>query len=146
MKIKKQISIFTIIIIIACGISFYGGIQYAGNQRARERAQFANGQFGNAQRTGMRGGGTGMVAGEILSVSEKSVTVKDRTGGSKIVFLGASSEVMKSVTGTITDLAVGTNIIANGTPNSDGSITATTVQIRPEGQGFGAPTETQKAR
>ncbi|MFA5831023.1 MAG: hypothetical protein WC878_04310 [Candidatus Paceibacterota bacterium] len=155
---KKNIAIVVIVAILLCGISFYSGIKYAGIQRVSERTQFA-GQFGmeqngarmglNGQRTGMRGGGSGMVSGEILSKDAKSITIKDRTGGSKIVFLGASTEVMKSSVGALDDLTVGTNVITNGTPNADGSITALTVQIRPDGQGFGfpegAPTEVPKA-
>lgn len=150
MKLNKKIVLpFALITIILCGLSFYGGMQYAGSQRVNQRAQFAGGQFGGAnsgQRTGMRGGGAGMVSGEILSSDAKQITVKDRTGGSKIVFLGTSSEVMKSVIGTIADLTVGTNVITNGTANTDGSITATTIQIRPEGQGFNAPGGTAKAQ
>ena len=128
--------------VVLCILSFYGGMQYAGIQRANQRAQFVGGQqfggVGGTQRV-MRGTGGGMVAGEILSKDKKSITVKDRTGGSKIVFLGASTEVMKSAVGTLDDLAIGTDVITNGTPNADGSITATTVQIRPESQGFGTP-------
>ena len=147
MKMNKKIVIpFALTTIALCSLSFYAGMQFAGGQNTDKRAQFA-GQFGdmpNGAKTGtnvqrMRGGGMGMVSGEILSKDAKSITVKDRTGGSKIIFLGASTEVMKSSVGTMDDLAVGANVITNGTPNSDGSITATTVQIRPEGQGFGTP-------
>jgi len=134
-----------IIAIVLCGISFYGGMKYTGS-RSNNRA--IPGQFGTMQngekfsgaRTVMRGG-TGMVSGEILSKDVKSITVKDRNGGSKIIFLGSSTEVMKSARGTMDDLSVGTSIITNGTPNADGSITATTIQIRPAGiQGTGIPT------
>jgi hypothetical protein len=147
MKMNKKIVIpFALTTIALCSLSFYAGMQFAGGQNTDKRAQFA-GQFGdmpNGAKTGtnvqrMRGGGMGMVSGEILSKDEKSITVKDRTGGSKIVFLGASTEVMKSAVGTLDDLAIGTDVITNGTPNADGSITATTVQIRPESQGFGTP-------
>ena len=147
MKTHTNNTIVTIIgiAVIACGLSFYGGMKYGESQNSGRGAQFAAGQFGGMQnggatggartagtRTGMRGAG-GMVSGEILSKDATSITVKDRTGGSKIVFLGSSAEVMKSTTGTMDDLIVGTNVITNGTPNADGSITATTVQIRPAG-------------
>lgn len=156
MKLNKKIVLpFALITIILCGLSFYAGMQYSVSKNSTDRAPFAGqfnrmGQTGaNGQRTGMRGGG-GMVAGEILSKDAKSITVKDRTGGSKIVFLGASTEVMKSAAGTIDDLSVGDNVITNGTSNSDGSITATTVQIRPAGQGFvgpgSAPSEAPKGQ
>ncbi|MCX6739243.1 MAG: hypothetical protein NT098_04320 [Candidatus Parcubacteria bacterium] len=143
-RTKKQIGIMVAITIVLCGLSFYGGMKYSGSQSLNKRAEFA-GQFGGVQngakRTGMmRGGVGGMVSGEILSKDAKSITVKDRTGGSKMVFLGATTEVMKSAQGTIDDLAVGTSIITNGTPNADGSITAQTIQIRPAGTPeIGAP-------
>jgi hypothetical protein len=80
-----------------------------------------------------QGSGAGFVSGEVISKDDTSVTVKDRSGGSKIIFLAESTEVTKSAEGAIGDLAVGTSVIANGKTNPDGSITATTVQIRPEG-------------
>ena len=42
------------------------------------------------------------------------------------------------MTGALSDVSVGQNIMANGKTNSDGSITAQTIQIRPaqpQGQG-----------
>ena len=140
----KVIAGIIVTAILLCGISFYGGMKYAGSQNNARNAQFAGGQFGGQTGTtrtrtaGMRGG-AGMVSGEILSKDIKSITIKDRTGGSKIVYLGTASEIMKSVIGTLDDLAVGTNVITNGTSNADGSITATTITIRPAGSTFGGP-------
>jgi hypothetical protein len=144
---KKQTPILIAIAVVLCGLSFFGGIQYSASQNASKRAQFS-GQFEGdmsggqrvvGMRTGNRGGDANMVSGQVLSVDTQSITVKDRTGGSKIVFLGSSTEVLKSVTGTPADLVVGANVISNGTPNADGSITATTIQLRPEEQTFGGP-------
>lgn len=141
---KEQLGIMVIIAIVLCSISFYGGMRYAGS-RSNNRA--IPGQFGMMQngeklggsRAGIMRGGFGMVSGEILSKDAKSITVKDRTGGSKIIFLGSSTEVMKSALGTMDDLAVGTSVITNGTTNADGSITATSIQIRPAGTPMGIP-------
>ena len=39
---------------------------------------------------------------------------------------------MKSTTGVVSDLTTGENLMVNGTVNADGSITAQTIQIRPQ--------------
>lgn len=140
----KHLAIIIAAAIVLSGGSFYAGMKYSQSESGARRAQFTgqfpqNGAGGMGQRTGMRQG-SGFVNGEIISKDATSVTVKDRSGGSKIVFLADSTEVTKSAGGTINDLAIGTSIIANGKTNADGSITATMVQIRPEGlPGMGGP-------
>lgn len=136
-----------IAIAIIGGASFYGGIKYArskGSSGQFSRADFQNlspeerqqrakdfgGDIGRGPR-GNRDGG-GFAAGEILSKEDKSVTIKLQDGGSKIIFLSDSTEITKSVAGSLDDLEIGKNITANGTANSDGSITAQTIQLRPE--------------
>lgn len=128
---KKMIGIIAGFIIIGSG-AFYGGITYAKNKVPSfgNRNNFTAGQnMGLAQKGGRNIGGA--ATGEILSMDDKSLTIKLRDGGSKIVFLSSSTKISKEVTGAITDLNVGEQVITAGTPNSDGSINAQTVQIRP---------------
>jgi hypothetical protein len=81
---------------------------------------------------GSRGGiGGGFISGEVVSKDDTTITLKLKDGGSKIVFLSGSTEIMKSTQGTAQDISVGTQVSANGTSNSDGSVTAQMVQIRP---------------
>lgn len=137
---NKNIINIIITVIVAGGASFYAGMHYA-QSKAVTPANFANmtpeerqalrGQFGNG---GGRGGrtGNGGASGEIISKDATSITIKLRDGsGSKIVFLSGATPIMKTASGTASDLQVGTQVNAMGTANSDGSITAQTVQIRP---------------
>ena len=81
----------------------------------------------NGQRKVQIGGG---VSGEILNIDEKSITLKMRDGGSRIVFFTNSTPVYKSVAGTSADLKVGAQISTFGNSGSDGSIIAESIQIR----------------
>ncbi len=139
-------------------VVFFGGGYFAGKtfgapQRGGQFGQFS-GQFG-ARAGGQGAAGvagrnlSGIVAGTILSKDDDSITVQLGMGGqnasstgSRIVILGGSTQVGKFTTGSAADLTVGANVTVTGTSNSDGSITAQQIQIRPAGQaggGFGAP-------
>ncbi len=129
-------AIYAVILVLAIGGSFYGGMRYGqtqtSSQVSTQRGQFA-GSGAGGQGGAMRRNGTNFVSGQILSKDDKSITVTAQGGGSKIVFFPTTVEVGKFVSGALTDLAVGQNVSANGKANSDGSITATSIQIRPAG-------------
>ena len=122
--------------IIVAGGSFYGGMRYQqSNVPARGSfAQMGSGYGGVTGRAGGRGGMTnsGFASGSILSKDATSITINMRTGGSKIVLLSDKTQVVKAATGTLDDLIVGGNVTVTGTANSDGSVTAESVQVRPD--------------
>jgi hypothetical protein len=74
----------------------------------------------------------GFATGQITAQDSTSITLKMRDGSTKIVFFSPSTSVGKSVSGAASDLAVGQNVMVNGTNNSDGSIAAQNIQIRPD--------------
>ncbi|MBI3632366.1 MAG: hypothetical protein HY225_02870, partial [Candidatus Vogelbacteria bacterium] len=124
-KTKTNIIMASVVVII---IVFFAGLELGrsrssinttddqgGQQTQRGTSRGTNGRgFG----AGERGGGT---FGQIVAVDDKSITVQQRDGSSKIVFIAGSTSVTKSAPGSVKDLQVGQQITVTGTINSDGS-------------------------
>ncbi len=138
--VKKLLPVIIAVLIIGGG-AFYGGMKYGQSTRPNFALQNLGGQqssmVGGARlRQGF--GGQGFISGEIISKDDpakdgagKSITVKLPEGSSKIIFYSGSTEISKSVSGISNDLETGKTVVVNGTANSDGSITAQSIQIRP---------------
>ena len=149
---NKLIPVVIAVAVVVGGGAFFGGMKYAESKNPRSRvsqADFQNlqnlspeerqqrlqelganaGGFRGGSGGGQRSGG-GFASGEILSKDDKSITVKMRDGGSKIVFLSDSTEISKLSEGAMSDLEIGKSITVTGTANSDGSVTARTIQLR----------------
>lgn len=113
------------------GLSFWGGISYQADKApVRGAGNFTQGAGGLT-----RGGdGTGMggaVTGSIIAKDAISITVSLRPSGSKIIFYDTTTEVGKTVTGSASDLVIGKNVVVTGKANTDGSVTAQMIQLRP---------------
>ena len=130
MNKNSIIVIVIVIVLLVGGGAFYGGMLYGKSQSG-----IGNFRNFNGQRPGgnLRGGanGAGLTNGQVLSLDDKSVTLKMANNGSKIIFFSANTKISKSVDGTVADLVVGQNLMVTGTANSDGSISADNIQIRP---------------
>lgn len=145
---KTSISILAVAVVIGGG-AFYSGMKYAQSktpqgrlsqtglqnlsaedrqQRLQQLGISAGGFRGGAG--GNRGASGGFASGEIISKDDKNLTIKLQNGGSKIVFFSDSTEINKSVRGAANDLEIGKNVTVSGTANSDGSVTAETIQLR----------------
>lgn len=133
----NKIIIISIVIVVVVGVgAFYGGMKYEQSRVSAARSNFRNFTAGQGQQIGDRNGkgaGSNFITGEIISKDSKSITVKLQNGGSKIVFYSESTEISKFAAGTSADLETGESIMAQGSTNQDGSITAQSIQIRPEG-------------
>ncbi len=81
-------------------------------------------------RGGTQNGGN-VISGNVLSKDSQSITVKLKDGSSEIVFYSSSTAITKPVSGSSADIQTGSQIFVSGTQNSDGSITAQTIQLRP---------------
>lgn len=132
--------------VIVLGAGFFGGMQYQKSQVPS--FQFGNGVNGQNFRQGMMNGGSqqnnqtgrmmgrgnGAVRGEIINADDKTITVKLTDGSTKLVLIGSGSTVSQSVTATVKDLTVGKQVAVFGTANTDGSVTAQTLELNPRVQ------------
>lgn len=147
---KKLLPIIVVLLLIVGAGTFYGGMKYEQSKSSTQIQDLQNlspeqrqQMFQQARNSGglqdnrrnVVGGQTGeaFLNGEIISQDDKSITIKLRDGGSKIIFYSDSTEVGKFMSGSPNDLEIGKTITVNGQANSDGSITAQSIQMRPEG-------------
>lgn len=132
---NNQTLMMVVIGLVAVALGFVGGMEYQKSQRLS--IGNANGQLGMMRQGGngmFRGGANGArpVMGQIISQDDKSVTVKMQDGSTKIVLLSSSTTINKAAAGTTADLKSGTMIAVFGTTNSDGSVTASSIQLNPQ--------------
>jgi hypothetical protein len=126
-------------LLIVAGGSFYGGTLYAKSKNANSRSSF-QGQGMPAGITGASKQGNVNI-GEIVSKDDNSITIKLANGGSKIIFFSSTTEISKSVNTASDDLVAGKSVSVQGTTNSDGSVTAATIQLRADATPQAPPTE-----
>ncbi|CAN5308833.1 hypothetical protein BH10PAT1_BH10PAT1_6180 [soil metagenome] len=142
MKNKNIIIVGIVALIIGVAGGFFGGMQYQQNKLTAGRTQFTAGNFTRGGNTAAGTGRTeanGMaVRGQIISADSNSITVKLQDGSTKIVVLGSTATIAKTTTGSASDLTNGAEVTVFGTTNSDGTVSATNVQVGNVGQ-FGGP-------
>ena len=136
---KKNTIISIIVVIVVGAAAFYGGMLYGKSSASTASPTAAAYRGANGAFRGTAGAANRGAMGQILSVDATSITVSVASGGSKLILYSPSTKISKTVNGVATDLTVGTNIVATGTTNSDGSVSATDIQIRPAGAPLGAP-------
>ncbi len=132
----KTISIFIGIAIIIAGGVFYGGMKYEQNKRSlngishqnfqnissEQREQFTQEKMGKEI-------GASSFTGEVIDKDEQSIVLKILNNGSKIIFFSDSTEISKTIEGSINDIGIGKQIMVRGDQNSDGSYTAKIIQL-----------------
>ncbi len=136
-KYKQHLMIWIIVTVLVAGGMFFMGSKHG--QAAAKTAFAAMRGNGSGQR-GRFGAGGGAVMGSVIAKDDTSMTIKMRDGSSRIVLYSGSTQVQKSAPGTASDVTVGSQITVLGTQNTDGSVTAQNIQIRPT---MPAPTGTQ---
>jgi len=148
---KRWLIPVIVVVVVAIGVgAFFGGKASGGGTPsptealkvltnltpAQQQQLFQNGGglgqvFGGGRGAGGTGanGAGGFTTGSIVSSDSNSVTVKLATGGTKIILYSDSTTISVSTKGSSTDLTTGQDVTVTGTANSDGSITASRIQV-----------------
>lgn len=127
---KNNTLFITIIVAVVVGAAaFFGGILYQKSQASTTSGQFGQGGNGQGRGAGRRNGGA--TIGQVVGEDANSITVQLQDGSSKIINISSSTTFNKTAPAAKSDVQTGTRVAAFGTPNSDGSITAQSIQINP---------------
>ena len=151
-KINRNVLSVAILVLLAMSAGmFFAGMHYQQSKASADTSSQGPGQGGNFQRGQGRGGqggganGGSFANGTIISADSQSITVKMQDGSSKIIYFSGSTQIGKTTAGSPSDLTNGEQVMATGTNNSDGSIAAQTIQIRPAGSPVpGGPQQQQQ--
>lgn len=138
-EIKKMLPM-AIVAIVALVVGYFTGSHFgSGTQQPSGTRNSGNYQQtgGSAARKFGGTAGAGFVRGNIISKTDTSITVQSPDGSSRIILFSASTPILKSATGTPADILAGDQATVIGSANSDGSITAQSIQLgqpRPQNQ------------
>ena len=130
---KNNLIIAVVItVLVSGGGGFCAGIKYQKDKAPiiPENIEQMRGQIGQ-RNSSTRGLNT--VMGKIIGTDESSITVQLADDSSKIIIVTEGTMINRSEAGTADDLREGSEVVVNGQPNSDGSISAQNIQI---GTGF----------
>ena len=126
------ITVLAFLIIVAGVGGFLGGMKFQ-DKRTPTRQAGQNGfqgRFGQGQNG--QGANIKSIRGQIISADDKSITVKAQDGSTTIVILSNSASITQSTSADKSDLAQGKEVAVFGTGNSDGSVTAQSIQLNPQ--------------
>lgn len=125
--------IWLVVAVVALGGGYFWGKASAGNARTGF-AGATGGAYGSSTRARTfagGGAGGGLVAGQIASLGSGSMTIQLANGNSEVVIYSSSTPVSEPTTVPASTLKIGTAVMVAGTSNSDGSVTAQSIQVRP---------------
>lgn len=128
-KYKVHI-IWAVAVILAFSVGFLVGKM--GSSAPRQFAGGLNGENFGASSRGASSNRTGgsFAAGKIASINGQTITLQLPNGSSEVVFFSSSTSIIKPATASASSLTEGLRVMVGGSSNSDGSLTAQTIQIQ----------------
>ncbi len=148
--IKKNPMLAGSIVAIICAVlGFFGGMKYQQTKIPMFGRSGQNNMSGGIQNTadnkqtgtvkntknGTGMGFGGMQIGTVSSIDDTSMTVKLQDGSSKIVILSGTTNYKTTIAAAKSDIKIGDTIAVSGSTNTDGSVSAQSVQLNPEMMG-----------
>ncbi len=135
MKNKTHI-IWAAVAIVALVAGIFWGRTMAG-------AASGNSRFGassSSSRTfaGRNNSSANVFAGQVSAIDGSSITLQLPNGNSEVVLYASSTPVTEPTNVSIAKIVAGADIMVMGTQNSDGSVTAQSIEIR-NGSGLFGP-------
>ena len=137
MKKYKLHIVWAIVVIAALVGGFFWGKSAGASASLAARAggagrfAFASSTAGGfAGRTGAAGAAGGLTVGQVTALGSDSFTLQLANGNSENIFFSSSTQIVEPQPVSISAIQSGTNVMITGTANSDGSMTATTIQVR----------------
>jgi len=129
---KKIIGIASVALIVGIGVGYFGAnaLRPAVAQNTRGNFTGAASNFGGMRGASGAAGGR-LLSGTVAKQDAGSITLNTRDGSSHVILVTPATTVQKSVSGMLTDVSVGSTIIVTGSTNSDGSVSASSIQLRP---------------
>lgn len=130
---KKYRFIFFLLFCLCLALfSFWQGEKYATSKIKKQNAvKEAIGLRPIGENAPLGGGRNGtIVSGEVTAKDGKNITLKTTTGASKDISLAHANRIQKTISGTIKDITIGTQIVVVGSNGSDGTFNALSVQIK----------------
>jgi hypothetical protein len=140
MKRTVWIILGIVVLLLVAGGSFFGGTVYGKNQAQTALAARRPGGFGGANgqpAANARAGGQGGIFGQIESIGDGVLVIKDNNGKQTQVKVTDTTLIEKQAAVKLTDLATGETVVVSGSQGADGTVTARSVQVAPAGR-FGA--------
>ena len=146
-----------IVVIVVAGGCFWGGMTYAASKTPSAAARFAGAGGTFAGRTGATGfggatAGGGGTVGTVIQVGNGTFTVQlpsststTATTGTKLVLVDNATEIDELESVPVSNIQVGQTVTVAGTANSDGSVTASSVMLRPATTRTGSTASTSDA-
>lgn len=129
------------IVVLSLVAGFFGGIYYqknqsvsnigmtrAGRNNAFNQDRGAGMGMNNRPGSDMRGG---VISGEISAKDEGGMTIKMADGSSKIILINNDTKYTISSEADSTKVVVGEKVAVFGESNSDGSVTASSIELNP---------------
>jgi len=124
---KNNLVVFIIVGLGITGVSFFAGLKYQ-QSKTPNFANMTRDQV-NQQRPNRAVSGLDTIQGSIIDKDENSLTIKMTDDSSKIVLVSDLTKINITSQATSEDLKLDSQVIIFGKTNSDGSISAETIQV-----------------